>query len=67
MSKKEKIYVTLEKDMKNDMIRFVKGYRGLSSKKRRIQNKKISQVISDVLEEYLQTMTLSSWGTCEKK
>lgn len=55
MSKKEKIYVTLEKDMKNNIIRFVKGYRGLSSKKKRIQNKKISQVIFDVLEEYLKT------------
>lgn len=53
MSKKVKIYVTLEKDEKSDMIRFVKGYRGLSSKKRRIQNKKISQVIVDALEEYL--------------
>ena len=58
MSKKEKIYVTLEEDKKNDMIRFVKGYRGLSSKKRRIQNKKISQVIFDVLEEYLQTRSV---------
>lgn len=51
--KKVKVPVHINKDIVNEIIRNVKGYRGLSSKKSRIRKKKVCQVISNILEKFI--------------
>ena len=51
--KKNKVSFYLEKDVEIEIVRFVRGYRGLSSKNKRIRDKKIKQVIPDILTMYL--------------
>lgn len=51
--KKVKVPVYINDDIVNEIVRHVKGYRGLSSKKSRIRNKKICQVIPDIIEKYI--------------
>lgn len=51
--KKVKVPVYINEDIVNEIIRNVKGYRGLSSKKSRIRKKKICQVIPDIIERYI--------------
>lgn len=51
--KKVKVNIDLEKDTEIEIIRFIRGFRGLSSKNRRIRDKKIKQVIPYILKKYL--------------
>lgn len=54
--KKTKVVFDLEKDVEIEIVRFVRGYRGLSSKNKRIRGKKVSQVIPDILTKYLKEL-----------
>ena len=51
--KKIKVPVYINDYIVNEIVRHVKGYRGLSSKKSRVRNKKICQVIPDIIEKYI--------------
>ena len=56
--KKVKVPVDIDCNIINEMIRYVKGYRGLSSKKSRIRNKKICQIIPDIVRKYITSKAL---------
>lgn len=53
----KKVYIDLPDSTLKDMLRVAKkrftGIRGLSSKKRRIRDKKIKEVMTIIIEEYL--------------
>lgn len=54
--KKVKVPVYINDCIVNEIVRHVKGYRGLSSKKSRVRNKKICQVIPDIIEKYMKSL-----------